>query len=288
MEIQDSGSGGTLDIMANKKWRRDYGEGHNLDDNETTGVERSSPPRNNGSSMKMKGVKKSSWPILFLLPNILGYIRIILSFYGFRSALQNQPRQAVNIWIAAALLDLFDGAAARMLNQCSQLGTVLDVVADNILRTVVWIAAMIEVKSYTPTNENEICCWAAVICLEWITFFCSQNNQMTQKGDRHIHWKDFDVKRAPPPWVHAVFKNNFRSIPGALAIYGLFVSPFGTYIWYSDRLQKSSWPSQLLSERDMSMLIKISYAGRLLSASVEVWLCCEYVRGVIARERRQI
>lgn len=250
-------------------------------------------PRNNTSLAQSRPHNdvSSSWPVLLYIPNILGYIRIILSFYGFRYALQNQPPKALNIWIAAAMLDLFDGAAARMLNQCSQLGILLDVVADNILRTVVWIAAMMEARSYTPTKENEICLWSGVIFLEWITFFCSQNNQMTQKGDRHIHWKDIDVRReeaeAAPAWVQAVFKNNFRSVPGALAIYGLFVAPFGTYIWYADHLQKSSWPSQLLSEESMSILIKASYAGRLLSASVELWLCYEYVRVEIARDRRQ-
>ena len=244
-----------------------------------------------GEDRSSQPLRNNSWPVLLYIPNILGYIRIILSFYGFRYALRNQPPKALNIWIAAAMLDLFDGAAARMLNQCSQLGILLDVVADNILRTVVWIAAMMEARSYTPTKENEICLWSGVICLEWITFFCSQNNQMTQKGDRHIHWKDVDARReeaeAAPAWVQAVFKNNFRSVPGALAIYGLFVAPFGTYIWYADHLQKSSWPSQLLSEESMSILIKASYAGRLLSASVELWLCYEYVIGVIARDRRQ-
>ncbi|KAL7539435.1 hypothetical protein ACHAXR_009298 [Thalassiosira sp. AJA248-18] len=301
-----------------KKWPRDYGEGHNIgeivDDASaadgsltSTAVDHNldprcpsslgqSPMRSHVNTDEVKISSSSSWPVALYIPNLLGYLRIVLSFYGLKHALRQHPHKALNIWITAALLDLFDGVAARWLNQCSQFGIFLDIAADNILRTIVWISAIIETsKSQPTTGENEICVWAAIICLEWVTMFCSQNNKTNQQGDQHIHWKDVKRKvadtgsnRPPPPfWVQAVFKDNFRSLPGIFAIYGLFAAPFGTYVWYADREQKSTWPARLISENIMTILLKISYAGRLLSAMVELWLCYEFLSCVITRDRRQ-
>mmetsp|Transcript_10616 Transcript_10616/g.22485 ORF Transcript_10616/g.22485 Transcript_10616/m.22485 type:complete len:345 (-) Transcript_10616:239-1273(-) len=310
-----SGEGG---IMA-KKGRRDYGEGHQIDE---TGVDSSSTDgaltatndndyngRDNTSSVDrsslhnkcitkdLKNSSLSSWPVALYIPNLMGYLRIILSFVGLKHALQQQFHNALNIWIAAALLDLVDGIAARKLNQSSQFGILLDIMADNILRTVIWISATIESSKSDLSWENGVCVWAAIIiCLEWITMFCTQSNQTNQKEDqKKEHWKDVnqksvettESKRSPPFWVQAVFKNNFCSLPGVLAIYGLFTAPLGTYVWYADRSHKTTWLLRLLSERKMSILITISYVGRFLSAMVELWLCYDFFRGVVARERCQ-
>ena len=108
-----------------------------------------------------------------------------------------------------------------------------------------------------------------------------------------MHWKEANCnqgsaeRRKPPPlWVRAVFRNNFRSPLGVFAIFGLFVTPLGTYVWLADRSSKSSWPWMVLSEEGISNLIWAAYAGRLLSASVEMWLCFDYLRKVIAKDAR--
>src|SRR5210317_1301395 len=122
----------------------------------------------------------------------MGYMRIILSFYGLKSAIQQQSSTALNTWVAASLLDLFDGMAAWRLNQCSKFGVLLDILADNILRTIIWIAAIFEsLKSHDDDDETitaKVCLWTGAICLEWITMVCSQCNQaISERG----HWKDF-------------------------------------------------------------------------------------------------
>ena len=137
---------------------------------------------------------------------------------------------------------------------------------------------------------------AAIICLEWTTMFCSQSSaaQTKQTEEDYSHWKDakrkinVDKKKvfSPPFWVQAVFRNNFRTLPGIFAMYGLFVAPFSTYVWYADSMIET-WPSQLFSEHVLSYLIYMSYAGRFLSAMVELWLCCEYLSGVIARDSKR-
>lgn len=290
-----------------KKWRRDYVEGHKIDESSDNGsltsainVSRDenpfidirsssmgrSPMPNNDSGEEAIDFCWSNWPVVLYIPNLLGYLRILLSFYGLKHALQQHPNKALNIWIVAAILDLFDGIAARMMNQCSQFGILLDIVADNILRSIVWISTMIESSKSTTSGEIEICVWVAIICLEWITMFCSQSNEPNEKDkDQNVHWKDVKTKSEPPPfWVQAVFKNNFRSPAGVLAMCGLFVAPLGSYIRCADRVNKSTWPFQFLPEDAISILVKISYAGRLLSAIVELWICRNYLMKVIARD----
>ena len=229
----------------------------------------------------VKEVKESpSWPVVLYIPNLLGYIRIALSFIGFIYALQHSPNKALNIWIVASLLDLVDGIFARKLNQSSHFGVLLDIVADNILRTIVWISSMIEYsKTDHETSSILVCAWVAIICLEWVTFFC------TQTSIQDVHWKEMESSKVPPPlWIQKVFKNNFQTLPGIVTVYGLFVAPLGSYVRYSDPKLTVTWPAQLLSEQHVSILIIIAYVGRVLSAMVELWFCKTYIDGVIARD----
>jgi phosphatidylglycerophosphate synthase len=247
----------------------------------------------------------SSWPVILYIPNLLGYLRIMLAFRGLHYALHSRQSKALNMWIGAALLDMLDGIAARWMNQCSEFGILLDIVADNILRTIIWSSCIMEISNNNAASNDGSsfdCVFAAVviICLEWITMFCSQSSAAArtkqQTKDEYSHWKDakrritnIDKKKvlSPPFWVQAVFANNFRTIPGIFAIYGLFVAPFSTYVWYADSMTKETWPTQLFSEQVLLFLIYMSYAGRFLSAMVELWLCYEYLNGVIERDSKQ-
>ncbi|KAL7446507.1 hypothetical protein ACHAXM_010222 [Skeletonema potamos] len=259
-----------------RKYRRDYGEGHVIED----GSDReTSDYVNTPQEDADNTTSKSSWPIILYAPNLMGYLRIVLSVYGFVSAIHQQASLALNTWIAASLLDLFDGIAARRLNQCSKFGVLLDILADNILRTVVWISAIVEsLKDNDERVTAKVCCWTAVLCLEWTTMVCSQCNQANSGFE---HWKDFQKGRKAPFWIEAVFKNNFRSIPGTIALFGLFVAPFGSYVWAADRLTKTTWPWKVLSEDAALLLIRSAYVGRLLCVLVECWLCLEYISGLI-------
>jgi phosphatidylglycerophosphate synthase len=221
---------------------------------------------------------ESYWRVLLYVPNLMGYLRVFLAFCGYQTAMQKQHNRALNMWISASVLDMFDGMAARRLNQCSQFGVVLDVIADNILRSIVWISIIVMIEEeHGDVSGIKRCIWTAIIFLEWITMFCSQ---MKASGRQHNHWKDM-TQIQPPFWVQAVFKNNFHTLPGILAIYGLFIAPIGTYVMYADYV----WPKQLLPEHAVSILVAISYVGRVLSASVELWICFDYSYDMIIMER---
>ena len=239
-----------------------------VDGNPLTSEQTQEPTKNHVSTNSNK-----KWIILFYVPNLMGYIRIILSFWGYRSAMLTQNNKALNMWIAASILDLFDGMAARRLDQCSQFGVLLDIIADNILRSIVWMSNIMgagaEVNDSSGTKR---CLWTAIIFLEWITMFSSQCKASRIRG----HWKEVNQKE-PPRWVQAVFENNFRTIPGILAIYGLFVAPMGTFVMQSDEV----WPRTLLSENAVFTLVVISYVGRILSAFVELWICFDFMMDVV-------
>ncbi len=77
---------------------------------------------------------KKYWP-RFILPNHLTILRIVLAFVliillltGFKN-----PVWLSIIFCFAALLDLFDGSIARALDKKTNLGAVLDSLADKIL-----------------------------------------------------------------------------------------------------------------------------------------------------------
>lgn len=286
-----------------RKYKRDYGEGYVIDDDssdnssspnadqiqidrETSVVKNSlsPPPPQDDADLD---TSESRWPIVLYVPNLMGYLRIGLSVHGLVLAIQNQASMALNTWIAASLLDLFDGIAARRLNQCSKFGVLLDVLADNILRTIIWIAAIMEnVKNNEERLILKVCCWTALICLEWITMVCSQCNQENSDSG---HWKDFQRGRKAPFWIEAVFQNGFRNLLGTIAIFGLFVAPFGSYVWAADRLSKTTWPWKVFLESEFAALcfIRSSYVGRVLCVVVEGWLCSEYICGLIYHDTLQ-
>jgi cardiolipin synthase (CMP-forming) len=78
---------------------------------------------------------------LFLLPNLLSAARIATGPALAWAVLTAQaPALAVAIVVAAAVSDLLDGLAARATGQVSELGAVLDPIADKIfVLTALWL-----------------------------------------------------------------------------------------------------------------------------------------------------
>ena len=96
------------------------------------------------------------------LPNILTYLRIVavpvvvgLLIYGG----EMNRWIALGIFIIAAITDFFDGYLARIWQQQSSLGRMLDPIADKLL-----IASVLLAVTYTGQIEG-LNIWAAVIIL---------------------------------------------------------------------------------------------------------------------------
>lgn len=211
-------------------------------------------------------------PVALYIPNLLGYLRIILAFVGIWYA-SAEPGKALVIWIFSASLDLIDGILARKLQQTSSLGVLLDIAADNILRTVSWVAAaMASVSNDSGTGDSRWVVLAAclLISLEWTTMVCTQLHT-TQSGN---HWKG---SREKDPWlIQAIFANGFKTPLGSLCVYGLFGSSlfaFGTNYQHIC---------------DIVPYIRFweysCYTGRAISLLAEVWLVLSYISLVIEKD----
>lgn len=181
------------------------------------------------SSMAMsRRRKKRRIPVALYVPNILGYIRIILALIGLGLAVvvedvdvdlvdDGANNGATNIavlitWIVAAILDLFDGIIARKLNQTSQFGVLLDIISDNVLRTCTWIAVIISSISKQKSTSSlvtviTVLIATMIICLEWLTMVATQVHSSSNVGS--INWKH---ARDNDHWlIKQFFKNNFRN-----------------------------------------------------------------------------
>jgi CDP-alcohol phosphatidyltransferase len=211
----------------------------------------------------------TSIPVVLFIPNLLGYVRIVLAFVGlFYSA--TDPVVAVAVWTTSGFLDLVDGILARALNQRSSFGVVLDIAADNILRTAAWVAVAAVSLSEGPPYMGSLACF--IICLEWTTMVSTQ----VYAAESSEHWKD---ARTNDPWViQAYFRNNFRNPLGGLGIYGLFFANIGAYGSYHPILYEN-----------IPFYYTFMYAaflGRFLSMTIEIWFCCSYLSFIIANDEK--
>jgi CDP-diacylglycerol--inositol 3-phosphatidyltransferase len=198
-------------------------------------------------------------PVVLYLPNVLGYIRIALAFYALHQAKTN-PTLAIPLFIGSAFLDWFDGVLARRLQQTSSFGILLDIAADNILRTCGWMA----VQGVLP---------AFLVCVEWITMLSTQlHAHQAQK-----HWKQ---QRENDPWiVRALFANNFQNPIGILSMYGLFSS----YLW----ALAAQHPDLYQAIPLFAFFQYTAYLGRAVSLVVECWMIHSYLKMVIEKDSRK-
>lgn len=67
--------------------------------------------------------------ILFFVPNLIGYARMICALASFAVA-KDYPALCLLLYTSAFVLDAADGMAARALDQCSHFGAILDMLTD--------------------------------------------------------------------------------------------------------------------------------------------------------------
>jgi CDP-diacylglycerol--inositol 3-phosphatidyltransferase len=207
-------------------------------------------------------------PVVLYVPNLLGYTRILLAFVGLYLAPTN-PIEASIVWLLSASLDLIDGISARALNQCSSLGVLLDISADNILRTAFWLAAASSSSSSAPWYRLAA---GLVISLEWATMLCTQLHA-SQEG---AHWKT--TREQDPGWIKAIFADNFRTPLGTLCIGGLSGSGYMAYASGEEVLVRTIPCFQFL--------MYLCFFGRGVAMLAELWLCSGYLALVVERDTR--
>ena len=203
-------------------------------------------------------------PVALYIPNLMGYARILSAFIGLYLS-PTQPVAAIWTWLASASLDLFDGIIARALNQTSSLGILIDICADNILRSSIWMAAVV-----SQNNPSTMIIACLFISVEWITMLATQLSA-------DVHWKE---ERDEDRWlVQKCFSNNFRNPLGIFVMYGLFSAGMWTY-GSSYQVFHDNIPL-------FEMWRHLSYVGRALALCIELGLCQRYISNVIARDTQR-
>ncbi len=87
--------------------------------------------------------KSKKQSAVLTVPNIISIARLVLSPVFLYFILTRKPREAFIIFIIAISTDFFDGAVARIFNQRSNLGALLDPMGDKILMTLAFISLSI-------------------------------------------------------------------------------------------------------------------------------------------------
>ena len=262
----------------------------------TTANSSSSSSRLRSSSYYRK--QSSSLDVVLFVPNLLGYIRIGLALLSLVTAIsggigshshsQQRPVATVMLWLISSSLDLFDGILARKLHQTSTLGIYVDIAADNVLRTTVWIIAAVTAAHHNQTmstaSSTTIAAFSSslhllipawIISLEWCTMICTQlqarrQQQQQQQLVHSLHWKEQHQQEPTHPyWIRSLFRNNFRNPLGIWAIYGLFGA---NMLWYA------SYHAVLYQQVPYFVVWKyLAYAGRVLSMSCEIYLIQTFI-----------
>ena len=206
--------------------------------------------------------------VLLYVPNLIGYGRLAAIIYGFHGdgVFDSAPLTFLLLYALNMALDGIDGAAARRLNQTSAFGAWLDVVVDNLGRTLLWCRV-------APAVGPWIC------CLEWTTFSCTHT--------LGAGWKmDFG---SAPGIVMRVMANGFYTALGVWAIAGLHCLPLLIYSQShtAEILQAAPAPFQPFagSAEGLAVVTEVlEYgwwvlaAGRALVAAVELWFVWSHIR----------
>ena len=120
---------------------------------------------------------------LFYIPNLIGYLRIILLFIAYNSLPSSYGLFAISYFTSFAL-DALDGIAARAFNQCSTFGSILDMLTDRIATLMLALMAV-----QLPNAEHR---WALVsfacvdIASHWLQYIAGMQ--------KNIHHKEYKNK----------------------------------------------------------------------------------------------
>ncbi|XP_076435090.1 CDP-diacylglycerol--inositol 3-phosphatidyltransferase-like [Babylonia areolata] len=194
--------------------------------------------------------------VLLFVPNIIGYIRILLTLLAFAG--YHHPTWFVVFYSASVILDGVDGYAARKLNQCSEFGAWLDVVVDLFSRGLLW--CFLSQYGYV------------VMCVEWLTFVST-----------HCRGADWKIPEASFPWlVTRVMAKGFKTPWGAAAIGGVHLLPLWLYMYVSGFLGLLLFPPwfQLVG-------IAMLTGGRGLCLYVEVFYIYSHVVALLRKSSSQ-
>ncbi|XP_035471870.1 CDP-diacylglycerol--inositol 3-phosphatidyltransferase [Scophthalmus maximus] len=94
--------------------------------------------------------------IFYFVPNLIGYARVALALLSFY-LLPCCPWPAVFCYLLSALLDAFDGHAARALNQSTRFGAMMDMLTDRCATMCLLVNLSLLYPTYTFLFQLSMC-----------------------------------------------------------------------------------------------------------------------------------
>uniref|UniRef100_V9LDL4 CDP-diacylglycerol--inositol 3-phosphatidyltransferase n=1 Tax=Callorhinchus milii TaxID=7868 RepID=V9LDL4_CALMI len=94
--------------------------------------------------------------VFLFVPNLIGYVRIILAFISFYFMPSN-PVIASSFYLLSGFLDSFDGYAARLLNQGTRFGAMLDMLTDRCATMCLLVNLSLLYPTYTLPLQLSMC-----------------------------------------------------------------------------------------------------------------------------------
>uniref|UniRef100_A0A3Q0SQU8 CDP-diacylglycerol--inositol 3-phosphatidyltransferase n=1 Tax=Amphilophus citrinellus TaxID=61819 RepID=A0A3Q0SQU8_AMPCI len=94
--------------------------------------------------------------IFLFVPNLIGYARVVLALISFY-LMPCCPWPAVFCYLLSALLDAFDGHAARALNQSTKFGAMMDMLTDRCATMCLLVNLSLLYPSYTFLFQLSMC-----------------------------------------------------------------------------------------------------------------------------------
>ena len=133
-----------------------------------------------------KAKNRSYVNVLFYVPNLIGYLRVIMTgvffYYAFDSSRYNL---AITAYITSFVLDFFDGYFARLLDQCSKLGQVLDMVTDRVSTAILLV-----VLTHVDPDKSHAWIYSSMLALDfashWFHMRSSSGHHKKVEEDRNI------------------------------------------------------------------------------------------------------
>lgn len=94
--------------------------------------------------------------IFLFVPNLIGYARVVLALISFY-LMPWSPWPAVFCYLLSALLDAFDGHAARALNQSTKFGAMMDMLTDRCATMCLLVNLSLLYPAYTFLFQVSMC-----------------------------------------------------------------------------------------------------------------------------------